>query len=133
MPHLPDLPRTTAEKVRAYETATPLFEAALSQIKELAKKKPDATVSKANVARINRLLIDLRACLKDEDTSKYLDVLDDDILPQYSDALIVMSQYQSALQTFHSRYHVKVGHTNDDYGLSQDLYDWSIVRQTPGT
>jgi hypothetical protein len=115
------------QKVHLYNTCKPLLDAMLTEIKELAKKKPDAVMSKANVARVNRLLTDLRECLRDEDTSKYLDVLDEDTLPQYSDALIIMSQFQAALKAFQSRYVFKAGTYKDEYGLPKDKWEWSVA------
>jgi hypothetical protein len=43
--------------------------------------------------------------LEKEPESKFLDLLDDDNLPQTSDAVLVMVQYESALQSFSNRYH----------------------------
>jgi len=126
-PQNPPPPATTSLKVQAYETARPLLEAMLGNIKELAKKKPDANMSKANVARINRLLADLRECLADEETLKYLDILDDEMLPQYSDALIVMSQYQAALDAFRKRYYIEVGEETDGFGNSEPVFGWSTA------
>lgn len=117
----PTRPSTTREKVHVYKTVKPLLEAMLLDIKELAKKKPDSTLTKANVTRINRLLVDLRECLKDEETIKYLDQLEDDILPQYSDALVVMSQYKAALEAFYDRYW-------DRGDLLEDDGDWSTTQ-----
>jgi hypothetical protein len=123
----PNRPTTSTQKVLVYKTCTPFLEAMLKEIKELAKKKPDAVMSKANVTRVNRLLIDLRECLNDESTSKYLDLLDEDALPQYSDALIIMSQFQAALKAFHAQYFLKSGTEKDDeYGLIKDKWEWSV-------
>jgi hypothetical protein len=124
-PNAPTPPTTTSLKVQVYETARPLLEAMLKDIKELAKKKPDARMSKANVTRINRLLTDLRECLTDEETMKYLDILDDDTLPQYSDGLIVMSQYQSALDAFRKRHYIQVGEEPGDFGIVTPVFRWS--------
>lgn len=122
----PNRPTTDMQKVLTYETCTQLLESMLTQIKELAKKKPDAVMSKANVTRVNRLLTDLRECLKDENSSKYLDLLDEDTLPQYSDALIIMSQFQAALQAFHARYFLVSGTDENEFGLSLEEREWSV-------
>jgi hypothetical protein len=120
-------PSTTTLRVQVYETAKPLLEAMLKDIKEFAKKKPDAIISKANVTRINRLLTDLGGCLADEDTKKYLEALDEEMLPQYSDALIVMTQYQAALDAFRKRYYIKIGEEpgDSDFDDMKPVFGWS--------
>ena len=95
---------TTVAKVRIYETTSPLLEAMQAELRELSKKKPEATLNKKKVALINRLLCDIRELLKDEDNSKYLDILDDESLPQYSDVVLIVSQYVAAMHAFESRY-----------------------------
>ena len=95
---------TTTERARLYETTAPLLRAMRGEIKDLAKKKPDATLSKIKVAMINRLLVDLQELLKEEPNSKYLDVLSDEDLPQYSDVVLIMSQYDAAMDSFRARH-----------------------------
>ena len=53
---------------------------------------------------INRLLTDIRTILEDQEEFKYLDLLDDDTLPQYSDVVLILSQYDKTLSRVHYRY-----------------------------
>ena len=92
--------RTTAEKVAIYETTVPLLKALYSEIQELSKKKPDATLNASKVTLVNRLLTDMKKMLADEPDDKYLDLLDDAALPQYSDVVIILSQYVAAAKRF---------------------------------
>jgi len=55
---------------------------------------------------INRLLIDIQKVLKDESGSKYLDLLDEETLPQYSDVVLILSQFSAAMGSFYDRYYV---------------------------
>lgn len=96
---------TTAAKVLAYQASSQVFEGLLKEMRELSKKKADATLSKGKVKILNRVLDDVRAVLADEPEAKYLDPLDDQELPQNSDAVLVMVQYESALQAFNGRYY----------------------------
>src|SRR5579864_2662068 len=98
-------PTTSAAKVQLYETTSPLLKAMQEELREFAKKKPDATLSKGKVTLINRLLSDVKELLRDEDSSKYLDALDEESLPQYSDVVLIGSQYLAALDAFHERYY----------------------------
>lgn len=99
-----DTVTTSPEKVATYRSSKKVFDGLLREMKELSKKKADATLSKGKVKILNRVLEDLKGVLKDEPEAKYLDLLDDDDLPQNSDAVLVMVQYQDALTAFAGRY-----------------------------
>src|SRR5712692_7801432 len=100
-----DADRTTPEKVAQFKATEPLLSAMLEELRKFALKKPEATLSKQKVFIVNRLLTDLQKVLADERNSKYLDLLTDDDLPQYSDAVLILSQYEAALQSFRARYY----------------------------
>lgn len=96
---------TTDAAVEIYDSSTPIFEGILREVRELSKKKPEATMSASKVKIVNRVLTDLLTILKDEPAGKYLDVLDEDALPQMSDAVLAMVQFESALHSFQLRYY----------------------------
>ena len=96
---------TTTAKVTAFEASSGVFAGLMREMRELSKKKPDATLSKPKVAILNRILTDVLAALEDEPEARYLDLLDDDELPQNSDAVLVMVQYETALAAFKKRYY----------------------------
>jgi len=96
---------TTEEAVATYDATHNIFAGLLKEVRVLSGKKPDATLSQGKVKLINRVLADLREVLKKEPEYKFLDLLDDDNLPQASDAVLVMVQYESALESFRNRYH----------------------------
>ena len=96
---------TTKEKVAAYETTEPLLEALYKEIQDLSKKKPDGTLNQTKVKMINRLLQDIQSFLKDEPDNKYLDLLEDESLPQYSDVTLILSQWSSSVKKFHEKYY----------------------------
>ena len=96
---------TSPAKVAAYnESAAALFALQL-ELKELAKKKPDATLNKNKVELINNVLTDLLEHFKGEPGGKYLALLDDEQLPQYGDAVLMIAQFASVLSTFHNEHH----------------------------
>lgn len=88
-----------------YEITHPLLEAMYKEMQELSKRKPEATLSAAKVKILNRLLNDLRVVLKGESELKYLDLIDDELLPQYSDVVLMLSQYSAAMKSFRQSYH----------------------------
>jgi hypothetical protein len=95
---------TTNAAVEAYQAGNGIFESLLKEVKELSKRNPDATLSIVKVKMINRVLADLLVFLKDEPSGKYLERLDTAALPQVSDAVLVMVQFESALENFTDRY-----------------------------
>jgi hypothetical protein len=99
-----DRPTTSVEKAVAWERTSPLLNAMYTEIQELSKKKPDATLNESKVKLINRLLTDVKGLLSDEPEVKYLDLLDDEALPQFSDVVLLLSQYSAALKRFRHTY-----------------------------
>ena len=96
---------TSAGLVRSYEETAPQLYALQTEVRDLAKKKPDATFSKSKVALINRVLADIKENFKDESGGKYLELLDDETLPQYSDAVLIIAQFAAVLTQFKKRYY----------------------------
>lgn len=116
--------RTTDEAVDLYETANDIFDGLIKEVRELSKKKPDAILSKGKVKIINRVLKDLQIVLAQEPEKKFLDLLDDEDLPQTSDAVLVMVQYESVLADFPRRYQRPVRVGPDQYGRPKTEKLW---------
>lgn len=115
-----DQPATSTAKVATYRAAVGVFSGLLSEMRELSKKKADATLSKGKVKLLNRVLEDLKKVLGDEAEAKYLDLLDEDDLPQNSDAVLVMVQYDKALKAFSGRCHAYDKSNHKSYWLTED-------------
>lgn len=94
---------TTAD-VDRYHLLRRLLSALHRDIQELAKKKQDGALTKTRIAMINRLLKDVKEFLAAEPSANYLDILDEDAVPQNADALLIAGQYLSAMDQFQSRY-----------------------------
>ena len=107
---------TSDEQVKLYLTISPLLHAAFGELKEFSKKKQDDAMNVNKVKMINRLLEKAKEILKDEPTAEYLDLLDEDQLPSYSDAVLMMSQYISAMSKFHDDHY----HYDNDLGSVWD-------------
>jgi len=95
---------TSQNKADTYDSVIEVFNHLYKELRTLGTKKPAETLSPHKVKVVNRLLIDIKTVLKDEAEAKYLDLLDDDTLPQYSDAILMLAQYDGALKSFRSRY-----------------------------
>ena len=99
---------TSEEKVAEYEASKDVFLSLLYEVKELSKKKPDATMNAGKVKIVNRVLNNLLFVLEDQADAKYLEALADDDLPQVSDAVLVMVQFDSALTSFKRKHFSQV-------------------------
>lgn len=108
---------TTQAKVDLFVAARPIFAGLVGEIRELSKKKPDATMSAGKVRLVNRVLEDLLTALADEPTRKYLETLDDDALPQMSDAVLTMVQFESACAAYEDRYCESSGMGEDHWHI----------------
>lgn len=95
---------TTKEAVSTYLATNDIFLGLLKEIRELSKKKPDAVLSAGKVKIVNRVLEDLKTILDSEPEGKFLDLLDDSELPQTSDAVLIMVQFETALASFKNRF-----------------------------
>ena len=93
---------TTRAKADLYEVVEPLLRSLYTEFKELSKKKPDGVPSEAKINVVNRLMQSCREILADEQSLRFLDLIDKDSVPQYSDIVILLSQYSAALKAFHS-------------------------------
>lgn len=107
---------TTQVKAELWEAVAPLLRAMHSEFKDLSKKQPDAPLSKAKVTFANRLLERSRQILADELSIEFLDLLDEDEVPQHSDAAMVISQHVAAMKQFHEQH----------YGWNGTARDWRI-------
>jgi len=98
--HLP-----TQAEVDTYEMLHPMLDKMANEVRELSKKKQDGALNELKVKMINRVLTEIKDLLKNESSGQFLDLLDTDILPTNSDAILIISQYAAALSAFHDKYY----------------------------
>jgi hypothetical protein len=123
---------TTDAAVATYEASSPIFKGLIKEIRELSRKKPDATMSAGKVKIVNRILNDLLNILKAEPTGKYLETLNDESLPQVSDAVLTMVQFESALEAFESKYHQYID--GEHHWITQETLDaWNTDSEEEGS
>lgn len=100
-----DQKQTTRERADLHEVVMPLLTAMNQEFKELSKKKPDAVLSVGKVQTVNRLLESCRKVLESEKSLQFLDLIDEDNIPQNSDVVLMLSQYVAAMRQFRSNYY----------------------------
>ena len=103
---------TTAEKGAKHDDLMPLLSVMFREFQDLSKKKPDGVLNKRKVEIVNRLLHDVLEILEGEFTRAFLDLLDEDDLPQNSDVVLILSQVVAAMEAFREKYHRYIGELN---------------------
>jgi len=97
--------KTEKNKAENHDTTMPLLAAMYLEFKELSKKTPSAAISKQKITIVNRLLTRMSEVLADEESIKFLDMLDEDDVPQLSDVTLMLSQYVAAMKEFKAKYY----------------------------
>lgn len=93
------------ELVEKYDMLSPMLDSALTEMREFSKKKQDGVLNPLKVKVINRLLTDIKSILSSEACTEYLDILDEDTLPQNSDAVLILGQFRAAMNQFREKYY----------------------------
>lgn len=99
----PELP--SKEQVEKLQLLYPIFIKVSLEVKELSKKKQDEALNKLKVRMINRILEEIKTVLVDQPTSQFLNLLDDETLPTNSDAVLILAQFQAAMDMFRRQYY----------------------------
>jgi hypothetical protein len=96
----------TEEEAATYDRLFPMLVAAHREMSELSKKKQDGIVNSLKIRNINRLLTELRKLLAKDPGLEFVELLDEDTLPQNSDVVLLLSQWQAALQQYKQNHSV---------------------------
>jgi len=97
------------EKVDKFDMLEPLLESIYYEMSEFSRKKQDLQLNKLKAKMINKILEEMRNILSDEPTIEFLDLLEEDILPTNSDAVLIIGQYRKAMKQFEDKYHMYDG------------------------
>ncbi|MHC8343225.1 hypothetical protein [Pseudomonas sp. RT6P73] len=100
------------QQAELYEVTKPLLQSMYEEFKELSKKKPEAALSKGKVKIVNRLLERVREVLVGEASMDFLDLFDEDDIPQNSDVVLMLSQYVAGIAAFKDKYYGYNGREN---------------------
>jgi hypothetical protein len=94
------------DKGANHDNLMPLLTAMFREFQDAAKKKPDSVLNQRKVEIVNRLLVDVFKILDGEPTRAYVDLLDENDLPQNSDVVLILGQTVAAMEAFHAKYYV---------------------------
>lgn len=96
--------KLTQEEIEQYGILKTQLSHVTIEMREFAKKSPLDNLNILKIQIINRILNKIKALLADEPTVDFLDVLNEEKLPNNSDAVIILGQYTAALQQFRNKY-----------------------------
>jgi hypothetical protein len=74
-----------SDKGASHDSLMPLLAAMFREFQDASKKKADAVLNKRKVEIVNRLLVDVFKILDGEPNRNYVDLLDENDLPQNGD------------------------------------------------
>lgn len=105
----------TKREVEQFINLNSVLNSIQNEIKEFAKKKPDGTLNKIKIQIINRCLEQTKAFLTDSLLIDFLDLLDEDSMPTYSDAVLVIAHHVTAMTKYSNNYF----YSDSDFELSR--------------
>lgn len=112
----------THAQADTYERLVPMLEAAHREMSELSKKKQDGIVNALKIKMLNRLLAQISPVIEDDPSHAFVDMLEEETLPQNSDVVLILSQWKAALEQFKDRH----------YGYDTDhMLRW-FTQENPG-
>ena len=97
--------RPKEEQVEKFDMLQPMLGSFLTEVRELSKKKPDGPLNEVKIKMINRILLQVKEALSTDASVEYLDLLDEETLPQNSDAVLILGQYVAAMQQFKEKHY----------------------------
>jgi hypothetical protein len=104
-----------------FELHYDMLMALLTEMREFAKRKQDVPVTPMKIEMISRRLDELREILKDEAIFPFLENLDGDRVPCNSDVVMILAQYEVAMEN-----HARGRYVSKPIGKGQR--SWSIAK-----
>ncbi len=95
----------TDAQVEAFDRVQPMLVALHRELSELSKKKQEGVLNELKVRHVNRLLTAVKATLGSDPSTVFLELLDEETLPENSDAVLILGQWLAAMQQFKSRHY----------------------------
>lgn len=95
----------TKEIAEQFDMLFPILDSVFNEIKELSKKKQDGALNEIKVKMTNRVLMKVKAILKDDPAVEFLDLLDEESFPSNSDAVLIIAQFKAAMEQYKSKYY----------------------------
>lgn len=97
--------RSVSDRGSQHDLLMPLLKAMFREFQDATKKKPDGALNRQKVIIVNRLMKDVLTIIEGEKTRDYLDLLNEDDLPQNSDVVLILGQAVAAMEAFEKKYY----------------------------
>lgn len=81
-----------------------LIHSVFKEMKEFSVKKPNEILSPVKAASLNKLCEPIKEIVRKEPSASFLELFDIENLPSYSDAVIILVNYITAMKQFRANY-----------------------------
>jgi len=95
------------QDIEKYDLLNDMFNALFIEMKQLSKSKQETELNQFKVKKVNEILKKIKELLSEQPTIEFLELLDDETLPRYSDSVLILAQYRTALNQFREKYYYK--------------------------
>jgi hypothetical protein len=95
----------TDQNIKDYKLLKDMLHSQKKEFDLLSKKKADEQLNPMKIKIANRVLEPLKELFKHEESHKILNTLNEDEMPTNSDVVLIISQYETAINEFKSRYY----------------------------
>lgn len=92
------------KNIEDYELLKDMLYSQKCEFDLFSKKNPNEHLNSMKIKMVNRVLEPLKELFKHEDFYKFLDILNEEELPTNSDVVLIISQYETAIHCFRTRY-----------------------------
>ncbi len=97
----------TEKNIEDYKLLKDILHSQKKEFDILSKKKTDGQLNPMKIKMVNRVLEPLKELFKQEQSHMFLDTLNEDEMPTYSDVVLIVSQYETAIYEFKNKYYIK--------------------------
>lgn len=106
----------TEKNIEDYKLLKDMLHSQKNEFDLLSKKKADGQLNPMKTKMANRVLQPLKELFSHEESHKFLDTLNEDEMPTNSDVVLIISQYETAISEFRSKYHIRDKYQRDKFG-----------------
>ena len=97
----------TEKNIEDYKLLIEMLSSQRREFDLLSNKKADVQLNPMKIKMVNRVLEPLKEIFKNEESYKFLDILNEDDIPTNSDIVLIISQYETAIEEFRNRYYIR--------------------------
>lgn len=101
----------TEKDIQDYKLLKDMLHSQKKEFDLLSKKKADGQLNPMKIKMVNRVLEPLKELFKHEESHKFLDTLNEDEMPTNSDVVLIISQYETAINEFKDTYCLSDGYS----------------------